>query len=295
MTKPFITVFTPTYNRANTLLRTYNSLCRQTNHNFKWLIIDDGSTDNTRQLALQWQRENIIAISYIHKENGGLHTGYNCAFANIDTELNICIDSDDFMPDNAIEIIFTTWQKCKANKHLAGIIGLDFNMEGEPIGGYFNKVGDFHIHEMAKFHQGDTKIVCRTDVIKPLAPMPVFKGERNFNPIYYYIQLDKNYKFRLLNENLCNVEYQPTGMSANIIRQYRNSPKSFAQLRRLCMSMPYYSIGTHFRNAIHYVSSCILSKQWNGLKKSPRPFLCAAAIPFGILLTFYVLFKTRKQ
>lgn len=289
-----ITVYTPTYNRADTLYRTYQSLCQQTNKDFEWLIVDDGSTDNTKMLVDKWLSENLIPIRYIYKENGGLHTGYNMALANISTELCVCVDSDDFMPSNAIDIIIKEWSKCDNKSELAGLIGLDFDLNGQPIGGKFLKAGDFHIYEMSEFHHGDTKIVCRVDVLKPFVPMPVFKGEKNFNPIYYYVQVDKDYKFRLINENLCNVDYQPSGMSANIFKQYRNSPKSFAQLRRLYMSMPYYGIKVHFRNAIHYVSSCIFSKEWNCLKTTPRPVLCALAIPFGFLLNIYVRFKAHK-
>ncbi len=288
-----ITVFTPTYNRASTLIRTYDSLCSQTDGDFEWLIIDDGSTDNTKDLVSKWISEGKIIIRYIYKSNGGLHTGYNEAFANINTELNICIDSDDFMPKDAIEKIRAVWKQCHNKTDLAGIIGLDFKIDGACIGGLFPYTGDYHIYEMCRFHRGDTKIVCRTDIIKPLVPMPVYEGEKNFNPIYYYVQIDKNYKFRLINENLCYVDYQENGMSSNIFKQYRNSPKSFAQLRRLYLSMPYYGFKTHFKNSIHYVSSCIFSKQWNGILTSPKPIMCLMAIPFGIALNFYIRYRTK--
>ena len=75
-----LTVFTPAYNRAYTIGRTYDSLCRQTCKDFEWLVIDDGSTDNTAKLVCEWQQlDNGFPIKYIWKENGGLHTGYNKA------------------------------------------------------------------------------------------------------------------------------------------------------------------------------------------------------------------------
>ena len=82
-----LTIFTPTYNRAHTLKRTYESLCRQTCNDFEWLIIDDGSTDNTKGLVNTWIADNVLSIRYIYQENGGLYTGYNTAYANITTEL----------------------------------------------------------------------------------------------------------------------------------------------------------------------------------------------------------------
>ena len=85
MMKKMLTVFTPTYNRADLLPCAYEALQRQTSSNFKWLVIDDGSTDNTKDLVESWVKENKIDITYVYKENGGLHTGYNKA-----AELIIC-------------------------------------------------------------------------------------------------------------------------------------------------------------------------------------------------------------
>ena len=274
-----LTVFTPTYNRAHTLARTYKSLCNQPCNDFERLVIDDGSVDNTEELVKGWIVEGRISIRYIKKENGGLHTGYTMAIANMETELNVCIDSDDFMPDNGVEIIVTTWKNECRGKNLAGIIGLDYLLDGTPNGGMFANEGIYHIYEIRGFHRGDDKKVCRTDLLKALKPMPVFEGEKNFNPIYYYIQVDAQYKFQVINKNLCFIDYQPDGMSAGIFRQFRDSPHSFAQLRRLYMSMNYEKWTTHFRNSIHYVSSCIFGKEWDFLKTSPRPFTTLLAMP----------------
>ena len=103
---PILTIFTPAYNRAHTMPRTYESLCRQNCKNFIWLIVDDGSTDNTAELVRDWQsRDCGFEIRYICKENGGMHTAHNMAYANIHTELNTCIDSDDVLAVGAVEKI----------------------------------------------------------------------------------------------------------------------------------------------------------------------------------------------
>src|SRR5690606_35774747 len=96
-----ITVFTPTYNRAHLLPRLYESLCRQTSKDFLWLVIDDGSVDNTKEIVQSWIKENIIQIEYHFKENGGMHTGHNMAIKNIKTELCMCVDSDDYLLDDS--------------------------------------------------------------------------------------------------------------------------------------------------------------------------------------------------
>ena len=135
-----LTVFTPAYNRAHTIGRTYESLCRQDCKDFVWLIVDDGSSDNTRELVQEWQkRENGFEIQYIYKENGGMHTAHNTAYENITTELNVCIDSDDCMAEGAVRKILDKWQQVK-DKGYAGMIGLDSDLQGKLIGKGFQKV-----------------------------------------------------------------------------------------------------------------------------------------------------------
>lgn len=297
MRTPLLTVFTPTYNRAHTLKRTYNSLIRQTCKDFEWLIVDDGSTDNTRSLIESWIEENNLRIRYIYKENGGLFTGYNTAYLNINTELNVCIDSDDFMPDNAVELIATLW-KNKGSKKYAGITGLDFTLDGNPIGGFFpNDLKEGHLIDLKlnKIHFGDTKQVMRTDLMKKVAPMSGFPGEKNFNPAYMTLQIDDEYPSLFLNKNLCFVEYQQNdSMSAGIYRQYLNSPKSFAKTRLLYLSLKRRKTLDVIKNCIHYNSSCIISNDSKWLKNSPFKVLTFITRPLGHLLTYYIKFKAPK-
>lgn len=310
-----LTSFTPAYNRAHTIGRTYESLCRQTCQDFKWLIVDDGSKDNTKELILSWITKDSefheisdnefegysgdaswLHIHYCYKENGGLHTGYNKAIELMDTEICVCIDSDDNMPDDAVEKILSTWSVCKdKGPNVAGIIGLDY-IEGknEPIGGLFKNDQQYlHITDISRVcqHHGDIKIVCRTDLLKKFAPMPVFKGERNGNPIYLYLQVDNDYVFWIINNNLCNVDYQDSGMSANIFNQYYNSPHNFAALRELIMSQKRLPFSFRFRNAVHFGSSIIFTSEFYRLFKKPLPLLKLLAFPFAIILNIYIRFR----
>lgn len=290
-----LTVFTPTYNRRHTLHRTYESLCRQTSKDFEWLVIDDGSTDDTKELVEGWIAEGLIPIRYIYKENGGLYTGYNTAYANIETELNVCIDSDDFMPDNAVEIIVRHWKE-HGGKDYAGITGLDFLLDGTPIGGYFPqdfKEGYFIDHKRKYQHHGDTKQVMRTDIMKSVAPMVGFDGEKNFNPVYMIMQADQLLPSLFINENLCFVDYQigTDSMSAGIYRQYLNSPRSFAKMRRLEMTLKRNTLRNLIRVTIHYNSSTILSGDKYWLKDSPKKILTIATRPLGWILSKYIKHK----
>jgi glycosyltransferase involved in cell wall biosynthesis len=296
--KTTLTIFTPTYNRAHTLPRLYDSLCRQTSKDFEWLVIDDGSTDDTHNLIDGYIKSDIVPISYIYKENGGLYTGYNTAYEHISTALNVCIDSDDYLPDNAVELIVTTWNE-KGSPKYAGLIGLDFYAnQRTPIAGYFPDnlsecyLLDLYIHNI---HRGDSKQVMRTDLMKQVAPQIGFDGEKNFNPIYMLLQVCDDYPLLVLNKNLCFVEYQPGSMSANIYRQYVDSPRSFAKTRRLEMRLKRSTWLNNVRSAIHYVAECILAKDSKWLKASPRKLLTLAVAPLGCLLMIYIHIQNQMK
>ena len=287
--KKKITVFTPTYNRGELLHRCYESLLRQTNGDFKWLIIDDGSVDKTKEIVQRWIQENKIDIHYIYKNNGGLHTGYNTAIAHLDTELAVCIDSDDWLPDNAIEVILNIWNEKKAND-IAGLIGLDYTSGGKLIGDFLPD-GELinPINLLAsKNNRGDKKYVVRTDLYKKVAPMPVYEGEKNFNPHYMILKLSAKYKFMSVNKPFCIVDYQEDGMSANIFKQYLDSPRSFAELRRVIMSLPDVPFKYLCKTTVHYVSSNIHAGTKGYIRKSPRKLMTILVWPMGWSLSKYI-------
>ena len=291
----FITVFTPTYNRAGLLHRIYDSLLKQTNRGFQWLIIDDGSTDDTKAVVDRFIREGKIGISYVYKPNGGLHTGYNAAIERLDTELSVCIDSDDWLPENAIEKIRLAWEKYGA-EDVAGLIGLDYTADGKLIGEHLPDGAVINPIDLmaSRTNRGDKKYVVRTDCYRKVAPMPEYPGEKNFNPHYLILKLCADYRFIGLDAPLCIVDYQPDGMTANQFRQYLDSPRSFAQMRRAILSLPNVPPRYLLRTAIHYCSSSQLSHERNYVRKSPRPLLTASCIPAGWMLTGYIKRKTKS-
>ncbi|PIA77536.1 glycosyltransferase [Gaetbulibacter sp. 4G1] len=290
-----ITVFTPTYNRAYCLPQCYNSLIKQTSKDFLWLIIDDGSTDNTRELVENWISDGRISIQYHYQENQGMHGAHNSAYSLINTDLNVCIDSDDFMPDNAIERILTLWQK-HGSKRYAGIIGLDIDRQGNIIGTPFPKnLKECKYYQLKSKYNvvGDKKFVYRTEVIKKYPEYPIFKGER-FVPLgYKYMLIDQDYWLLSFNEVFCNVEYMEDGSSLNIFNQYKRHPRGFAHERKQRMKYS-YTFKERFKNAIHYVSSSIMINNWMFISDSPKKVLTIIAIPFGVILYFYIMKTTRK-
>ncbi|OLR62172.1 glycosyltransferase [Anaerostipes sp. 992a] len=290
-----LTVFTPTYNRAHTLPRTYDSLLKQECKDFVWLIIDDGSNDNTSELVKEWQKkDNGFEIRYIYKENGGMHTAHNTAYENIDTDLNICIDSDDALAEGAVGYILSLWDE-KGNDRFAGIIGLDADMNGNIIGTMFpDTVQETTLYDFYNAGgTGDKKLVYRTDIMKSLPSYPVFVGEKYISLGYKYQLCDQKYTLLTTNQILCNVEYQPDGSSNNMYMQYIKNPKGFAFIRK--ENMKY--IKSHKRNfidCIHYVSSSILAHNYRFISESPKKVMTILAIPFGLMLTIFLKIKTIR-
>lgn len=291
-----LTVFTPLYNRKTTLKRTYESLCRQTNKDFIWLIIDDGSTDNPYEEIEKWlEKDNGFEIKYIYKENGGMHTAHNTAYENIYTELNVCIDSDDYMPDNAVELILDCWKENK-DKGYAGIIALDYadstkavigkelpkDKDSTTLMGYYNNGG-----------VGDKKLIYRTDIIKSTPPYPVFENEKYVALAYKYHIIDEKYELKILNECVCIVDYQADGSTANMLNQYIKNPKGFAFWRKEQMKHA-VSFKQKVRACIHYVSSSIISRNKRFISESPYKFLTILSVPFGTLFTVYIKAKLRN-
>ena len=288
-----LTVFTPAYNRAHTLPRTYESLCQQDCRDFIWLIVDDGSQDNTAELVRQWQsRDNGFEIRYIHKKNGGMHTAHNTAYENIDTQLNVCIDSDDTLAPGAVRKILCKWDQVKEQGY-AGIMGLDADFDGNVIGKGFpdGMTESTVIGYYTAGGSGDKKLVYRTDIVKKYPPYPVFEGEKYVALSYKYRLIDQAYKMAVLNEILCNVEYQSDGSSATMWKQYARNPQGFAFWRKVCMQYP-TSVKRLVIDCIHYCSHSFLSGNKHYIFESPRKLLTILCTIPGWMLCCYTRRKT---
>lgn len=288
-----LTIFTPAYNRAHTLPRTYASLLSQTSKDFEWLIIDDGSSDGTKELVEGWIAEGRIPIRYVYQQNQGMHGAHNTAYKNILTELNTCIDSDDYMPSDAVEKIVAFWKE-KGSDRYAGIVGLDYAENGGLIGTSFPE--GVRETTLSGFYscggRGDKKLVYRTDVIRRYPEYPVFKGEKYFSLGYKYLLIDQDYKLLTLNEPLVIVDYQIDGSSFNMYRQYWNNPNGFMYLRKEHMRL-YHSTKKKLKSSVHYVSHCLRARRINELFNNSCPFLSAIAIIPGMVLFLRTRYMVR--
>ena len=285
-----ITVFTPSYNRAYCLNVLYESLLNQSNKNFIWMIIDDGSTDNTQELVESWKNENIINITYIYKDNGGMHTAHNVAYDNIKTPLNICIDSDDSMPIDAIDKILTRWPLIKNNKNIAGMVGLDEDINRKIIGTKFpfenkeTKLGElYHKYKI----KGDKKLVYKTEITKGYPRYPEYDSEKLVPLDTLYILIDRDYNILCFNDCWCIVDYQIDGSSNTIYKQYFQSSNGFRYSRKIGM-MYGFSYKYRIRSTIHYIMKSILLRDKRFITNSPDKLHTILLFPIGLLGYFYL-------
>ena len=292
-----VTIFTPTYNRAHILHRCYESLCQQASFDFKWLIVDDGSSDGTEELVKQWiAQEDRFEIQYRYKENGGLHTAYNVAVAEADTELFTCLESDDVFTPEAMSIIERVWAGVRESD-CVGFITLCRDMEGDLIGKPFPEgIETVLYREHRRIAPGDKQYVYRTEALKKVFPMPVFPGEKFFDPKYRFFALDAIGPLAVTNEVFDLVDYQPEGLTHTMMRQYYNSPNSFAEYRKLYMQLPDRGFEYRLRQNIHYVSSCCLAgKLGKAVPESPRKGYTLLALLPGLILAAVIRHENREK
>lgn len=223
-----VTVTTPTYNRAGLLPRLYQSLCRQTCADFEWLVVDDGSTDDTGQVVENFMTEGKIAIRYFSKPNGGKHTAVNMAAREARGELLFIADSDDWLPDTAIEKVKQYFSPIRDNKEYAGICGLDSYPDGRVIGNGLSKdMIDASYLEIRDQYQvgGDMKEVYRTSTLREY-PFPEIEGETFCSEALIWNRIAEKYKLRYFNDIIYIAEYQSDGITASITKARIKNPVS---------------------------------------------------------------------
>lgn len=232
-----VTVFTPTYNRAYILSKLYESLQKQTYKNFEWLIVDDGSTDETENLIKGFIDDGVIAINYIRQQNGGKHRAINRGVEEAKGELFFIVDSDDYLSEKALERIVYYLDPIRVDSDFVGVCGLKSYFSGEIVGGE----KDFEILDCSSIDfrlrhkiKGDMAEVFKTELLK-LYPFPDIEGEKFCPEALVWNQIAQKHKFRYFNEKIYFCEYLPDGLTAKIVKMRMNSPKaSLLYYSQLC-------------------------------------------------------------
>lgn len=234
-----LTILTPTYNRKYIINKAYESLISQTNKNFEWLVIDDGSTDNTDELINKYIKENKIKIRYIYKKNGGKHTALNVGINNTKGDLILILDSDDYLSENAVEIVYKYWEKYKNNKNLCGMTFL--RHLSNPF--YKEKLFEECVSNMIDFKYNNNNLadmceVMRTDILKKY-PYPEFPGERFLSEVIVTGEIAKKYSTAYIPIEIYYTKYLEDGLSKNWFKLVVNNPLGARANNIMFMSKKY--------------------------------------------------------
>ncbi len=226
-----ITVFTPIYNRAYVVEKLYQSLVRQSLYDFEWLIVDDGSTDNIAELVKQWRKSfNPFPIHFVQQENGGKHRAINRGVQEARGDAFFIVDSDDYLTDNAIQLIEEWWKDVVDDDSFAGVSGLrakkNMCVVGDEV--VFDEYVDATNLERAQFGlEGDKAEVYKTAILKRY-PFPEFDGE---NFITEAVVWDKiaydGYKIRWYNQIIYICEYIEDGLTHQGMNLFFQNPKGW--------------------------------------------------------------------
>ncbi len=229
-----LTVFTPTYNRRELLKRAYDSLVSQTCHDFGWLIVDDGSADETVDLVKSWQAEGLIPIEYHYVENGGKMRAHNRGVEHCKTEWFLCLDSDDELVKDAVELILGCIDENKPGDGISGIIAYKGRSESEILNGtefpgayLTEKKGRSTLYGLyLNGFKGETTIVFKTDVLKKY-PFPEIEGEKYVPEDYIYDKIDAGYEYIVMPRILTVCELVSQGYTDSVRKLKENNKEAW--------------------------------------------------------------------
>lgn len=264
-----ITILTPTYNRAYILPQLYSSLQKQQDKSFKWLIIDDGSEDNTEYLFKSWtQQEKYSAgfiIEYKKKENGGKHRAINYAMQYINTEYTFIVDSDDYLTEDAILKINIWLDTIKTEKRIAGVAGLRGNSDYVRIGDFPKRIGKdkyidaYNTDRISKKLTGDKAEIYKTDLLQKFL-FPEIEGENFLSESVVWNKLAYHgYMVRWFNSIIYITEYLEDGLTKNLYKKRLENFKGYSLETK-------YEMENHNISKYRYLGRYIIVANKKGFK-----------------------------
>ena len=284
-----ITIITPSYNRAKILPACYESLKRQTLKDFLWMIVDDGSTDDTNVIVSNWIGEcTEFSIEYIKKENGGKASALNKAFDKLKTPYACVLDSDDKLSPYAIEKALNILKIHNDEEYCCGLMAFRHNPDGSVMGGkniplikhytMFNQVnGDYH-----------TELICfyKSSIIKKYR-FPYFEGEKFVSPQWLDYELSRNYYFITSQDVFCICAYIDDGITKNKKNIIINNPRGYTAVKSQSFEFS-KSIKPALKHGFMYNYGCLLSRDKYWFDNSPKKFLSIILMPFA-----YIYYKIK--
>lgn len=283
MTK-LLTVFTPTYNRAYCLERLYKSLRDQSCKSFEWLIVDDGSSDNTKEMVEKWTAEKILNIRYIYQKNAGKSMAHNEGVRQTQTELFLCVDSDDMLTPDAVEAILNEWKVATDKNtgilmrkfdgsHCLEVTTIPEGLKESTLYDSYNKYG----------LRGDTALVLRSSVIKQFE-FPKFEGENFVPEAYLYDLIDTKGKLRFVDKPIYNCEYLNDGYTKNMMKLLKNNPQGYTAYILQRLHLLDKTAKMKFVDSARYVAMMLTYDRKHIFSKAVYPFYTLLALPLGYML-----------
>lgn len=227
MERNIVTVLTPSYNRAPQLKALWHSLCSQGNQRFEWLVVDDGSQDDTEKTVKDLSEQSNFPVVYVKKENGGKHTALNVGINKVQTPLSFIVDSDDILTDDAIETIIKYYERFRDESDVCGFSFLRMFPDGKINGKLFPhedwKAGYIQTRINADDMMSDKAEVYKTSCLKEF-PFPEFDGERFLGEDVVWIRMGRKYKTIHVNKAIYIGDYQTDGLTVNRRRHNLQAP-----------------------------------------------------------------------
>ena len=257
-----ITIITPSYNRAYIIRKAYESLLAQTSKDFEWLIIDDGSKDNTKKVVEEFINENKIKIRYYYKENGGKHTALNLGIKKAKGDYILILDSDDRLTPNAVSRVLEVWKKYKSENEIACLSFSKVYKNNKKIGKEYigTEIRSNHIDFRCNQElTGDMCEIYRTKVLRK-HPFPVFNNEKFLSEAIVWNKIGSNYDTIYMNEGIYIAEYLNDGLSKNWFKLVVNSPLG-ARANNLLFLSKKFKFKITLKNPIMYTAFSFIAKK----------------------------------
>lgn len=250
----FISVITPTYNRGYCIEKLYKSLCEQTNKNFEWIVLDDGSSDDTQKRVEEYRgKNNGFAVSYFYQENGGKHRALNSAIEKAQGDYCFIVDSDDILTGDAIETIYLWLEDVNDLSHFAGVAGKRGGMNGETLGEFpdADVIDATNIERIRKHLCGDKAEVYSTTLLRKY-PFPEFEGEKFLREDAVWDLIAHNgYKIRWHKKVIYKCEYLEDGLTKNSKDIILNNFQGYTYVQK--NKMNFYSFPYNWLSLVVYM------------------------------------------
>lgn len=288
--KYLVTIFTPTYNRARLLKRLYESLKEQSDKDFEWVIVDDGSKDNTKEIVESFKKEDIIPIKYLKKENEGKHIAINVGCDMAEGELFFIVDSDDYIPKDSIEQVKKDWEKYRENKSIAGLVYLKAWENGNLMGRKFEK-DEFISNHVKEYNKGgvwgEKLKILRTEIFRK-NKFPKYENEKYVGEHVLWIEVSRKYDLVYINKVLYIAEYLEDGLTMAGRKLRIENPLGGIKGAQVLMQKD-MCLKLRIKNNLLYLAySFFAKKSFKEIYKGAvEKFLLTFELPFGYLLYIY--------